>query len=251
VKYEEMKILIPPPISEAKEMDTIIKVEGNQFDLLMASIDDILNNTFPVEATWGLDILEKTYGIKSRIEDSLEDRRARLLTKIAFKSPTTRKNFSRALWGFAESVYVEEIISRKLVEIFFENPKIDDLEIVFEIIESTLPAHLKWDAILVYPETVALSNNYQRWLYPFEYYAGNLIAGEEQVSNDNRLYASNFELDDSYSKAMNAFPICGDFPDPFPNEFRTYPSNFELRGVYSTVLQPYPICGTFSAGEVI
>jgi hypothetical protein len=251
VKYEEMKILLPPPISESKEMDAIIKVEGNQFDLLMAAIDDVLNNTFPAEATWGLDILERTYGIKSRIEDSIADRRARLLTKIAFKSPTTLKKFSSSLWGFAESVYVKETISKKLVEIFFENPTIDDLKIVFEIIESTLPAHLKWESILVYPDTFELSNDYKRWLYPFENFAGELVACGEKVSNDNRLYALNFELDDSYSKAMNTFPICGDFPDPFPNEFRAYPSNFELSSSFITAMQPYPICGEFVAGEVI
>ncbi|KZM54900.1 hypothetical protein A3Q35_13150 [Aeribacillus pallidus] len=107
----------------------------------------------------------------------------------------------------------------------------------------------QWQYLL--ERLTTIQNDYERWLYPFEYFAGELVACGEKVSNDNRLYASNFELDDSYSKAMNTFPICGDFPDPFPNELRTYPSNFELSSSFITAMQPYPICGEFVAGEVI
>jgi len=107
----------------------------------------------------------------------------------------------------------------------------------------------QWQYLL--ERLMTVQNEYERWIYPFENFTGNLIAGGDQVSNDNRLYTSNFELDDSYSKAMNPFPICGDFPEPFPNDNRVYPSNFELSNVYSTALQSYPICGNFVAGEVV
>jgi hypothetical protein len=138
----------------------------------------------------------------------------------------------------------------------------------------------QWQYLL--ERLTTIQNDYERWMYPFENYAGNLIAGGDQVSNDNRLYASNFELDDSYSKAMNAFPICGDFPEPFPNlnvdtasslelsgsyssalneymvclgdnpnDTRDYESDLTLNGVYTAIMQPYPICGEFTAGEVV
>lgn len=128
----------------------------------------------------------------------------------------------------------------------------------------------------------ALEGEYQRWMYPFEYYAGNLIAGGDQVTNSNRDYAAEGDLSDDYSKALNDYPICGDFEELFPNlnidtasslelseaystalneymvclgespnDTRDYLSNLTLRGLYTATIQPYPICGAFVAGEVV
>jgi len=106
----------------------------------------------------------------------------------------------------------------------------------------------QWQYLLERELTAA--DEYQRWMYPFENYAGHMIAGGEQITNGNALYQASLEISGAYSKADNPYLICGDYVSG-DNISKDYNSNFELSGVYSSFLQSYPICGTLVAGEVI
>jgi len=106
----------------------------------------------------------------------------------------------------------------------------------------------QWQYLLERELTAA--DEYQRWMYPFENYAGHMIAAGEQITNGNALYQASLEISGAYSKADNLYLICGDYVSG-DNISKDYNSNFELSGVYSSFLQNYPICGNFVAGEVI
>ncbi|WP_419882800.1 hypothetical protein ACN6MY_03765 [Peribacillus sp. B-H-3] len=67
---------------------------------------------------------------------------------------------------------------------------------------------IQWEYIL--ETNLTVSSQYQRWMYPFDKYAGELLAGEERTQNDNKVYLSSFELSGSYASKLNDYLICGE-----------------------------------------
>lgn len=107
----------------------------------------------------------------------------------------------------------------------------------------------QWQYLL--ERSMTIESSYQRWMYPFENFCGNMVAGGDQVTNDNKLYESTIELGGSYATMVNPYLVCGDFEDPLPVDNRVYETNLSLSSSYAGVPQPYPVCGDFVAGEVI
>ncbi|MED1711703.1 hypothetical protein P4V34_28555 [Bacillus thuringiensis] len=126
----------------------------------------------------------------------------------------------------------------------------DTLGIPFEELARVLIGGVgtQWEYLL--ERGMTIEREYEKWMYPFEYYAGELVACGEKIGNDNQLYSSTLNLSGSYSTQLNDYLICGDYVSG-NNDNSSYSSDLNIYQSYSKNMQPYPICGTFVAGEVI
>ena len=73
-------------------------------------------------------------------------------------------------------------------------------------------AGAQWQYLLNRP--LEISDDYNRWSYPFELFCGEVVASEEVYTttyNGNAWYSSNFTLSNAYSKVFNPYPVCGTF----------------------------------------
>ncbi|MGE6260861.1 putative phage tail protein [Heyndrickxia sporothermodurans] len=78
---DEIIELYPDFIRNSPEYLEIARVAGKQFDLLIAAIDDLLNQFFIETATWGLEYWEKDYGIPTDLKKPIEERRSNVIAK--------------------------------------------------------------------------------------------------------------------------------------------------------------------------
>ncbi|WP_051291497.1 hypothetical protein [Fictibacillus gelatini] len=67
----------------------------------------------------------------------------------------------------------------------------------------------QWKYIL--EREIAIQSQSNHYLYPFEKYAGNLITGDEIVSNDTAVFVSSIDLNSSFFSVLQDYPICGTF----------------------------------------
>ncbi|MYL45064.1 DUF2313 domain-containing protein [Virgibacillus halodenitrificans] len=78
---ERMMDYIPKYYRNSRIMNELMKSRGSEIDELIALYDDILDQFFIETATWKLPDYEKQYGLPVNSQDSLQERRKRVLSK--------------------------------------------------------------------------------------------------------------------------------------------------------------------------
>jgi len=123
----------------------------------------------------------------------------------------------------------------------------DTNELPFPKLEDVIAGAIgvRWQYVI--ERETDILDDYSRWIYPFENYTGQYLAGDEAVSNDNKVYISSEELSGFYTSQLNEYSITGDFTLG-NNSNSDYVSNFELSFGYYSKLQNYQICGDYVAG---
>jgi len=138
-----MKDYLPDYYRDSRQMNSIMEVEGRELDILEENIQDVENQMTIQKATWKIPTYEEIFAVATTAGDTLEQRRAALLSKIRLRSPTTKREFIRFLEAFASGVEINEYFADYLVEFIFT-----DMKTSFAAIDSklyvTMPAHLDW-----------------------------------------------------------------------------------------------------------
>jgi hypothetical protein len=138
-----MKDYLPDYYRDSRQMNAIMETEGQELDTLEGHIQDVENQFTIQKATWKIPTYEKIFAVTTAAGDTLEQRRARLLSKLRLRSPTTRQEFIRFLEPFANGVEIEQHFSEYLVEFLFSGMKAS-FETIDEVLYWTMPAHLDW-----------------------------------------------------------------------------------------------------------
>lgn len=106
----------------------------------------------------------------------------------------------------------------------------------------------EWEYLLERTLTVE-QTAYETWIYPFEMFAGDLLAGEEKAPNGNAAYAASVEAGAAYARVDQSYLVASESLYLGNNSNTSYAGTAEASLVYATKLQSYPICGKYTAGE--
>ncbi len=136
---------LPSFITEFKEVCTALKAENPEFKLAWENIDRILYNEFIKTADeYGISRFEKLLDIFPNAEDSLEDRRKKILIKWFDMIPYTIKMLKKqiALICGEDNFFI--FIKHNKYLLYLKLPNIDNtaLSEVKEILDKMLPANM-------------------------------------------------------------------------------------------------------------
>ncbi|OAH53908.1 hypothetical protein AWH48_11610 [Domibacillus aminovorans] len=106
----------------------------------------------------------------------------------------------------------------------------------------------EWEYLLERLLTIE-DTSYQTWKYPFEMYAGDLLAGGAKAPNGNAAYTGTEEVSAAYERAVHPYLVASESFFLGNNINAAYAATVEASAVYASKLQTYPICGNYIAGE--
>ncbi|MEI2392220.1 DUF2612 domain-containing protein [Priestia megaterium] len=137
----------------------------------------------------------------------------------------------------------------------------------------------QWDYI--FERSLMADRSYNRWVFPYEYFTGEHVAGSEDVvsnenalynqslesvssytanqqdyrvasesevlsENTNKLYQTVLQVSSTYAATVNDYQLCGGLEE---NQTKLYQAGIDCQVGYSALLQVYPICGeTYAEG---
>lgn len=217
-KGKEMLKTISPIYEQNQTMLAIFQAIGLESEMTEELVDDILLQWFPQTATWGIVYWEDALNIPINESMDLEERRARILTKMQTRWPITKSRMEAIINNFITSKngYIDEIFSEYMfkINIPLTDGKIYYKELI-ETINEVKPAHLAFTV--------------------------EGIAGNDKIAI-KQMWAHNFIK----------YLICGTFY-PKDDEYWIGSSFNRKAGVESTAYDfevDYLICGTFTTREV-
>ena len=129
-----IKRYLPSFIVKGNILKDIFESQQAEVDLLNNNIQDLINNLFVETATWSLVNWEKKYNIPIDLDDTLENRRSRILArKVSKGQPFTKETIEAIVNQFTNgSVEVIEHLEKDYFTVKFVStkgvpPKIQDV----------------------------------------------------------------------------------------------------------------------------
>ena len=92
-----IKRYLPSFIAKGNIIKDIYESQQAEVDLLNNDIQDLINNLFVETATWSLEKWEKKYNIEINLDDTLENRRSRILARMVSKGQPFTKETIEAI----------------------------------------------------------------------------------------------------------------------------------------------------------
>ena len=92
-----IKRYLPSFIVKGNIIKDIFESQQAEVDLLNNNIQDLINNLFVETATWSLENWEKEYNIPIDLDDTLENRRSRILARMVSKGKPFTKETIEAI----------------------------------------------------------------------------------------------------------------------------------------------------------
>ena len=92
-----IKRYLPTFIAKGNIMKDIYESQQAEIDLLNNNIQDLIDNLFVETATWSLENWEKKYNIPIDLDDTLENRRSRILARMVSKGQPFTKETIEAI----------------------------------------------------------------------------------------------------------------------------------------------------------
>lgn len=153
---------LPPFIAEYREIAAVLDSENIEFNDLGGQSADVLDNMFIESANeYGISRYEKMLGITFFANDTLEDRKFRVLTKYNETTPYTLRSLDEMLKNICgENGYILELIADEYtvkVQIALKVKK--QAEIVGEALGRILPCNMLYSVELLF-NTWKLVKNY-------------------------------------------------------------------------------------------
>lgn len=145
-KANEMYSSVTPMYEKSDFMQAIFEAIGSEADGSVGLGDEILRQLFPQTAdSWGLILWEQRVGIVTNLNESIEKRRRKVISKLQLKYPITPKNLAMIIKSYSGSdVEIIEDVAPYTFEIrqtsYTGFPT--DLKELYEIVKKTKPSHL-------------------------------------------------------------------------------------------------------------
>ena len=187
-----MKLIDKLPFfyEECPKTNTIQNSLNSEINNLYSKVDSTINQLYVNSATWGLSEWEKFAGIK-KTDGTIEQRRARVSSKLKAKGTTTLEVMKSLCKSYAEDIRVTEIYNeyKILLELISNKdediPKTYDFANMNEAIWEIKPAHLDHGIDINNSRKLNIKTNYED--IKFKYIPCNTIyAGEFQSNTYNK-----------------------------------------------------------------
>lgn len=105
----------------------------------------------------------------------------------------------------------------------------------------------EWEYLL--DRVLTISQSYEVFHYPFEYFAGELIAGGEKQMNGNAAYTASVEIGRTYFRTDQPYQVASeDLYVGGTTINALYTAETNVINAYVLAWQDYPVCGEFVAG---
>ncbi len=143
---EEMLVELPEIYRQSPEFEEMTRVKGVIYDRLEVHIDDVLDNFFIDDATWGLAIMEDEYKIPTDITKPLGQRRSVLKAKKRGIGTVSASMIRSVAESFrVGSVDVKAIKDLSRIKVSFSEAFVIESDLIDakNAIRKILPAHLE------------------------------------------------------------------------------------------------------------
>lgn len=140
---------ISPIYEQSIIMQAILEAIGAEWDEAEKLADEVLAQLFPQTATWGIVYWERLVGIPRNDSLSIEQRRARVLTRMQTRWPMTKERMEQLVRTFSKDkqAFIREFFDQYRFEVLFSLTQSVDLGIVYEVIEEAKPVHLGYSLV--------------------------------------------------------------------------------------------------------
>lgn len=166
-KGQEMYLSVSPIYEQNEVMKAIFQAIGTEADMSVELADDILLQLFPQTATWGLDIWEQRLGLVTNHNESLENRRGKVIAKLQSKyiiNPERMANVIKSYTGVGTLITENVAPYVFRVEFPIKDCKLSDFT---TIVNKIKPSHLGYEFSLRCDSELNLETQYKEYLYPF------------------------------------------------------------------------------------
>jgi len=178
----DLVFYLPPFIAEYKEIRDTLTAENPEFNLLWDAADRVLKNEFIATADeYGISRFEKLLGIYPSKEDTLENRRAVVLSRMMEQRPYTYRTLQRILDALYGPDTAHCFLSRNsyLVSIKIKWEKPELLPKLRTMLDIVLPANLLYNfTYIMPPETI--ENSY-RFSFVRPFIRGKFLFKGQQI----------------------------------------------------------------------
>lgn len=140
---------VSPIYEQSIIMQAILEAIGAEWDEAEKLADEVLAQLFPQTATWGIVYWERLVGIPRNDSLSIEQRRARVLTRMQTRWPMTKERMEQLVRTFSKDkqAFIREFFDQYRFEVLFSLTQSVDLGTVYEVIEEAKPAHLGYSLV--------------------------------------------------------------------------------------------------------
>lgn len=145
LKQFDIDKYVTPKINKKDIMAKIYEAQQGQIDVINGNIKDLIDNIFVDTATWSLDLWEEELGIDTVLNDTLENRRSRILAKLRGYGICTKKHIKNVAvsYGYGEVELIEHyedyMLEIKFISTLGIPPNLDDFKKTMRLI---IPAHI-------------------------------------------------------------------------------------------------------------
>lgn len=141
---------ISPIYEQSIIMQAVMEAIGAEWDEAEKLADEVLAQLFPQTATWGIMYWEWLLGIPPNDSLSIEQRRARVLTRMQTRWPMTKERMEQLVRTFSQDkqAFIREFFDQYRFEVVFSLTRSVDLGTVYEVIEEAKPAHLDFSLVM-------------------------------------------------------------------------------------------------------
>lgn len=140
---------VSPIYEQSIIMQAILEAIGAEWDEAEKLVDEVLAQLFPQTATWGITYWEWLLGIPPNHSVPIEQRRARVLTRMQTRWPMTKERMEQLVRTFSKDkqAFIREFFDQYRFEVLFSLTQSVDLGTVYEVIEEAKPAHLGYSLV--------------------------------------------------------------------------------------------------------
>lgn len=161
------------PIYASSEIEkSICEAIGSEWDSVNELIDEVLLQLFPQTATWGLVFWEQRFNLSTNLNENIELRRAKVISKMQTKYPITPLTMANILKKYTGAdIIINENIAPYTFEIKLTGkqgfPK--SLEALYNTVNKIKPSHLSVKYTLITESNMSI------------YFASAMCTGEEII----------------------------------------------------------------------
>ena len=139
-----MLTYLPRYYENSRVMRAILQAQGAELDKLRQALDEVLAQFFVDTATWGLSIWEQMLGLPPADDETIEERRDRIKSKIRGYGTATIRTIKKVAESYDKGIIdVAEDFSKYTVIRFVDTTGIpSNIEDLKKIVRELVPAHL-------------------------------------------------------------------------------------------------------------
>lgn len=141
---------ISPIYEQSVIMQAILEAIGTEWDDVDRLTDEVFAQLFPQTATWGIVYWEMLLKIPVNKGLPIEQRRARVLSKMQTRWPVTKARMEQIVRTYSgdKQAYIRQFFNEYRFEVLFNLAQSIDLKTVNEVVSETKPAHLDFSLVM-------------------------------------------------------------------------------------------------------